>query len=142
MAASEHLDSDSLTLSKCGPCLIDHKDNEACMFYVECNDMLCDSSVAIHRRFPMMRNQKKVVSTDKEQFEFTAKLLSDKCEQHEGKHLETFCMIHDKLCCSVCVSLSHRHCDGLVYLTEYTREKTIKDALKKNVKAIESLKIK
>lgn len=137
MAMNESLASDVLESSKCGPCLEDNKNNEAVMFCVECNDMLCDSCVGIHKRFSTMKTHKIVVQRDKKRFELMADIMSDKCKQHHGKHLETYCKDHDELCCSVCVSLNHRLCQGIVYLPEYVKEEKSK---KFAAEILESLK--
>ncbi|XP_045157262.2 uncharacterized protein LOC123523677 [Mercenaria mercenaria] len=140
MATSVTLGSDVLSPSDCGPCSIENKKSEATMFCVECNDMLCDNCVGIHRRFATMKTHQIVVHTDKEQFDFTAEILTDKCGRHEGKHLETFCKTHDEICCSVCVSINHRTCDGLIYLPEYVKEKSTKDICKDMIEEIEHIK--
>ncbi|XP_053393913.1 uncharacterized protein LOC128555511 [Mercenaria mercenaria] len=141
MATIEACGSDGLIPSKCGPCSNVKKDSEATMFCVECNNMLCDTCVGIHRMFPAMKSHKIVVQTDKEQYEFRAKLLTDRCEKHDSKHLETFCKHHKELCCSVCVSLNHRNCDGLVYLPEYVNEKEAEMLTAKTKQKLEEVKI-
>ncbi|KAH3790351.1 hypothetical protein DPMN_168549 [Dreissena polymorpha] len=52
------------------------------------------------------------------------------CEIHTHKQLETFCKDHSQLCCSKCVSLSHRKCQKKT-LTSAKKQITLTSAKKK-----------
>lgn len=40
------------------------------------------------------------------------------CKEHSNKKLELFCKDHGKLCCLICMTVSHRQCDRVVTLDE------------------------
>ncbi|XP_061190354.1 uncharacterized protein LOC133198247 [Saccostrea echinata] len=66
------------------------------------------------------------------------------CAKHGDKKLELFCNDHEKLCCTMCVSLEHRKCDSFdtVDKTAETVRKLLNDKADKLLEDVQILENK
>ena len=106
-SVSVNMTSDMLYDYTCSPCTEDGLNSEATYYCSQCAKLFCDSCIILHNK--ILRSHSVLDRTDLSKW-CIPKVLSgfEICERHEGKELEMFCCDHDKVCCSVCISVEHR----------------------------------
>lgn len=106
----------------CDPCRFNGKTTVAMKYCRECNGHLCHNCINTHMKITNTRNhhvsyiltkraQNNVSngSTGGHVTQSMQKSLEMKCIDH-GKHVVSFCLVHDALCCRVCIGTNHREC--------------------------------
>lgn len=105
----------------CTPCSREHKDVEAMNFCTDCNENLCSSCTAQHRKFQILKTHKVVVvheAPEKEEPVQQKQKLSETCESHANKLIDLYCMGHDEIGCSACIAINHKECQEVVHITK------------------------
>ncbi|XP_045178543.2 uncharacterized protein LOC123538473 [Mercenaria mercenaria] len=101
--------SDAVHELSCTPCSNDGKNSEAKFHCKDCQ--MFDNHVVVSKTSESFgqrqRQQRAFVSRE---------LLVDLCEEHHGEVIKMFCGQHDVVCCTVCIALKHRSCEGVEYL--------------------------
>ncbi|XP_053384937.1 uncharacterized protein LOC123536972 [Mercenaria mercenaria] len=107
----------------CTPCSEDGRSTEAFKYCVECQSYFCKSCLQQHSKFPPL---KKHILLDKADIEGATRqdktklpvvaLPSDFCSDHPGNVTQIYCRNHDVVCCTVCIALDHRSCEGVEFI--------------------------
>ncbi|XP_045193099.1 uncharacterized protein LOC123549241 [Mercenaria mercenaria] len=105
----------------CSPCSEDGLETEAKFQCINCNSNFCNSCVNLHNR--ILKSHTLIGKLDG-QNEKRKEKLKDKasglpsiaCNEHPAEVLKMFCGKHDIVCCTVCIAIDHRLCDGIHYI--------------------------
>ena len=109
----------------CGPCAADSHTYVAIGYCQFCRHFLCKLCYAYHQNLgkahvlldtEAMGNQRltPVMNFDPP---------TEPCHDHKHKTLELYCKTHDEVCCVICATTAHKHCD-YVYIPDYTAKLT------------------
>lgn len=91
----------------CSSCTEDGRNSEATHYCTQCEKLFCDSCIALHTK--ILRDHTVLGEQAKSLWKVQRwQSCLDGCERHAGKELEMFCSDHDKVCCTICVSVEHR----------------------------------
>ncbi|XP_053398381.1 zinc-binding protein A33-like [Mercenaria mercenaria] len=133
--------SEALYDFPCNPCAKDGKNMEAKFQCLDCQMFYCNRCVTGHNKFTANHNvvertsklfgQKRSLSSDE--------LPRDLCEEHRGEVIKMFCGQHDRVCCTVCIALKHRSCEGLEYIPNIAKgllKKEDKDQTKTSLEKV------
>ncbi|XP_045178394.2 uncharacterized protein LOC123538389 isoform X1 [Mercenaria mercenaria] len=114
--------SDALHDFSCTPCSEDGKHMEALFQCTDCQIFYCQRCVSIHNKFT--RNHKVLEKSSnlfkqgprQQKLSCTSDLPTDLCEEHHGEIIKMFCGQHNIVCCTVCIAMKHRSCEGVEYI--------------------------
>ncbi|XP_021361935.1 uncharacterized protein LOC110455852 [Mizuhopecten yessoensis] len=85
--------------------------------------MLCKDCKTCHKR-SKVSNKHKLVPIDRESGGIKRIIVNDICPNHNTKPLDFYCVDHGSLCCSDCVSLTHRNCNNVKQLDDLVQTAT------------------
>ncbi|XP_053382860.1 probable E3 ubiquitin-protein ligase MID2 [Mercenaria mercenaria] len=114
--------SDAFHDFSCSPCSEDGKNTEALYHCIICQAFYCQTCVNFHNKFTKNHS---VTDRTSDAFgqEFgksatkSSKVLpTDVCEEHHGEEVKMYCGHHDLVCCTVCIAVKHRSCEGVEYI--------------------------
>ncbi|XP_045188488.2 uncharacterized protein LOC123546347 [Mercenaria mercenaria] len=131
--------SDALHEFSCSPCSEDGKNSEAWYHCSICQAFYCQRCVDVHNKFTKNHSvSDKTSDTFGQEFGKSAKqnsndLPTDVCEEHHGEVVKMFCGHHNHVCCTVCIAVKHRSCDGVEYIPNIASG-LIKSQEKDNIK--------
>ncbi|WAR25717.1 TRI33-like protein, partial [Mya arenaria] len=135
--SSVHLTSDLIHDFACSPCKDDGLNNEAHFFCDECKKYYCNNCVQLHNK--LFRTHSVLGRQDVSKWVGYAGLSPiEICDKHGDKKLELLCEDHDKLCCPICVSLTHR-LQGITKKRTHNKQ-SLKYSGKKILAEIQSLR--
>ena len=94
----------------CIPCGSDGKNIEALFYCVECVERFCSVCLQHHNRYAMMKTHKILDKAEMVAMEPQPvyALPTERCPDHHGNLIDTYCPEHRDVCCSTCVSIDHR----------------------------------
>lgn len=73
-----------------------------------CMAIICDECKALQEFVPILKNHK-IVNIDDTIEDCGKKVkIEELCPEREGKTIDAFCQIHQKLCCCICLTKHHR----------------------------------
>ncbi|XP_052760758.1 uncharacterized protein LOC128203393 [Mya arenaria] len=107
--------SDQFHNYSCSTCEQNNLNTDAQHFCPQCEHYLCDKCVKMHGEY-----FKKHVVYGRGDIQKWAGFFMERCDQH-GKVLEFHCDGHQEFCCSVCLTLNHRHCSRISPLPDLAR---------------------
>lgn len=101
----------------CDPCRFNGKTTVAMKYCQDCNGHLCPNCVNTHMKVGNTKTHTVTYIHTKRTSNITAassavqlyKRLETKCLDH-SKRVVSYCVIHDALCCRVCIGTAHREC--------------------------------
>ncbi|XP_053386204.1 uncharacterized protein LOC128550686 isoform X2 [Mercenaria mercenaria] len=111
----------------CLPCLDGGKNTEAVFHCNDCQIFYCKRCVVGHNTFTKNHNVYDKMSKLFGQCNLQPKSLSsselpmDVCEEHHGQVIQMFCRQHDIVCCTVCIAVEHRFCEGVEYIPKIAK---------------------
>ncbi|XP_053385616.1 E3 ubiquitin-protein ligase TRIM71-like [Mercenaria mercenaria] len=114
--------SDEVHDFSCNPCAKEGKNTEALFQCTDCYIFFCHRCVSGHNKFTENHN---VVDRSSNNFgkgqrtprPFTPlDLPTDFCDEHDGELIRMFCVKHEVVCCTICVTVKHRSCVGVEYI--------------------------
>ncbi|XP_053382448.1 polyadenylate-binding protein 1A-like [Mercenaria mercenaria] len=114
--------SDAFHDFSCSPCSEDGKNTEALYHCSICQAFYCQRCVNVHNKFTKNHSATdKTSDTFGQNFGKSATqssndLPTDVCEEHHGEVVKMFCGHHDLVCCTVCIAVKHRSCEGVEYI--------------------------
>ncbi|XP_045178415.2 uncharacterized protein LOC123538399 [Mercenaria mercenaria] len=114
--------SDALHDYTCAPCSDDGKNTEAMFQCTDCQIFYCQRCVTGHNKFTKNHNvvdkASKFFGQDKRQTGSvtSSALPTNLCEEHLGQVIQMFCGQHDTVCCTICIAVKHRSCEGVDYI--------------------------
>ncbi|OWF35803.1 probable E3 ubiquitin-protein ligase MID2 [Mizuhopecten yessoensis] len=109
----------------CGACLRDNETSAGEAWCADCAEILCKQCRAVHGRIKVTAKHR-LVPVGENVGGFYDMMVNGVCSNHDEKPLEIYCLDHTAMCCSVCVSLSHRSCNHVKSLRDVI-EKTMTD---------------
>lgn len=122
----------------CDPCKRTNSSAQVHSYCKNCRDAMCEPCAKTHKGLRSCRNHKVLTTAQFAEAINSLKVEEEICRQHEGKPKEHYCYTHTSLCCSQCVSESHRKCDRVVPVAEAAQKSkesgkvtTLDDALGK-----------
>ena len=101
--------SDVLYDFTCTPCAYNNRNEEAESYCVECREYFCVSCIKDHNKFAIMRahqilDKAEMSAAGPQQ---TSTVLTEKCEEHNGNTIDTYCPVHQAVGCGTCIALKH-----------------------------------
>ncbi|XP_061185492.1 uncharacterized protein LOC133193546 [Saccostrea echinata] len=109
----------------CDVCSRQNLKANGCFWCVDCSDMLCTKCRDIHNS---------IRSTMKHEVLAKSKISSSKvfrrnlfCEDHSDRKLEVYCFDHEKPCCLMCATITHRKCDRVEILEKCAKSVKTED---------------
>jgi len=106
----------------CDSCRYDGTQEEASGFCVQCTEYLCEVCFRVHGKSKTTRNhillKQDEMPADKEAFETINKLT--KCDVHPHHDFAYECVEHNSFICALCLSDTHRKCEGIIDLSACT----------------------
>ncbi|XP_052794907.1 uncharacterized protein LOC128227960 [Mya arenaria] len=135
----EHvLSSDQIYDFACSSCEEDNVNTEAQFSCKECENYLCNKCIKLHNK--LFKKHDLLGRSDVAKWVGKKCETSlEKCEKHPEESVKMVCEDHDELCCSLCVSLSHRMCRSIRLIDDLAKGVKNTDQLKdltQRVKAI------
>ncbi|XP_052794972.1 uncharacterized protein LOC128228002 [Mya arenaria] len=135
----EHvLSSDQIYDFCCSSCEEDNVNTEAQFSCKECENYLCNKCIKLHNK--LFKKHDLLGRSDVAKWVGKKCETSlEKCEKHPEESVKMVCEDHDELCCSLCVSLSHRMCRSIRLIDDLAKGVKNTDQLKdltQRVKAI------
>ncbi|XP_053391441.1 tripartite motif-containing protein 66-like [Mercenaria mercenaria] len=125
--------TDTSLVFTCAPCSDDGKNTAALFECTDCQIFYCQSCVAGHNKFTKNHS---VVDKASKSFGQGPRSLSsgelptDLCKEHRGQVIQMFCGQHDTVCCTICIAVKHRSCDGVEYIPNIAKLLTEQDKVK------------
>ncbi|XP_033757395.1 uncharacterized protein LOC117339795 [Pecten maximus] len=107
----------------CEPCLRGKESNSAEVTCTECDEKLCKQCRICHERNKATAAHQ-LVSISGNVGQLCDVKVYEICHKHSGKPLDVYCIDHSAMCCSICVSVSHRQCNNV---------KPMEDVIKKTM---------
>ncbi|KAH3810224.1 uncharacterized protein LOC127834379 [Dreissena polymorpha] len=95
----------------CDPCKRNQTTSQVTSYCKNCHDALCASCALTHKGLRSCRTHKVLSTAQFAEAINSLKVEEEFCSTHEGKLLEKFCQSHAVLCCTQCITDSHRHCE-------------------------------
>ncbi|XP_052794971.1 E3 ubiquitin-protein ligase Midline-1-like [Mya arenaria] len=135
----EHvLSSDQVYDFACSSCEEDNVNTEAQFSCKECENYLCNKCIKLHNK--LFKKHEVLGRSDVTKWvRKKCETSLEKCEKHPEESVKMVCEDHDELCCSLCVSLSHRMCRSIRLIDDLAKGVKNTDQLKdltQRVKAI------
>ncbi|OWF40007.1 uncharacterized protein LOC110464376 [Mizuhopecten yessoensis] len=95
----------------CDACLRDDQKVTAHVWCRECMEAICKTCGDAHGKNKMSSKHTTIPWEDYARTSYSPVVsVNETCPEHDGKRLELFCLDHNSLCCSMCITLSHRSC--------------------------------
>ncbi|XP_045161043.1 E3 ubiquitin-protein ligase TRIM33-like [Mercenaria mercenaria] len=96
----------------CDPCQVESEHIIAVSYCEECNEYLCKHCHKAHRRLAATREHivREQDLPEKSLSKPNKTELPEKCFAHEGQVIDHYCISHEELCCSMCLSINHQQC--------------------------------
>lgn len=91
----------------CTPCKGANLNAEALCYCKDCRQLFCEACEKFHERFTS-RHTLFGRTELAEWGDIKPAKASYMCDEHPGKELELYCVDHDRLSCSICISVNHR----------------------------------
>ncbi|XP_060554751.1 E3 ubiquitin/ISG15 ligase TRIM25-like [Ruditapes philippinarum] len=121
----------------CTPCKTKDRKTKPEHYCTECEAYYCEECFELHTRVPYLAKHIVLKHGDIDVWSRDQYM----CSTH-GKNLEFFCKEHKMLCCHVCISLKHRSCTDMEYISESAMQSNLKDHIKKmNEKIVDQLQM-
>ncbi|XP_052817945.1 E3 ubiquitin-protein ligase TRIM33-like [Mya arenaria] len=126
----------------CEPCFEEGAEVPAAKFCVECEDYLCETCVQYHRKVKPTKTHELINSGDTVQGSRAREGIDIFiCSIHQGE-MTHYCIKHDKLCCSKCVSKVHIICGDSICKVEAVAGKVEEEQeFKKMVEKIKTITV-
>ncbi|XP_053385817.1 tripartite motif-containing protein 66-like [Mercenaria mercenaria] len=121
-------ESDAFYDFLCAPCSDNGKNVEALFQCIDCQVLYCNKCVTGHNKYSKNHN---IVDSKSKLFGQAQRhpktfansgLPTDLCEEHHGEVIKMFCGQHDMVCCTVCIAVKHRSCDGVYYIPNIAKD--------------------
>ncbi|XP_053389083.1 E3 ubiquitin-protein ligase TRIM22-like [Mercenaria mercenaria] len=137
--------SDELHDFPCNPCAKDGKNTEALFQCIDCKIFYCQRCVSGHNKFTENHN---VVDKSSKLFGqrqrqqrsvSSSELPTELCEEHHGQVIQMFCGQHNMVCCTICIAVKHRSCEGVEYIPNIAKgllKKQDKDKTKTSLEKV------
>ncbi|XP_021361934.1 uncharacterized protein LOC110455851 [Mizuhopecten yessoensis] len=107
----------------CEACLRAEESSSAEVWCTDCAEMLCKDCKTYHKR-SKVSSKHKLVTIDRESGGIKGIIVNDICPNHNTKPFDFYCVDHGSLCCSDCVSLTHRNCNNVKQLDDLVQTAT------------------
>ncbi|XP_053391542.1 uncharacterized protein LOC128554306 [Mercenaria mercenaria] len=124
-SAKENRNSDEKLEIFCDPCQVEKEYILAVCFCEECNVYLCRNCNKVHKRLASTREHVVKEETDlpeKTSPEASKTDLPEKCLSHGDQVIDHYCISHEELCCSMCLSKSHHNCEDVRNIHDYLKD--------------------
>lgn len=105
----------------CDPCKRNKSTNSVQAYCKNCRDALCESCTLTHKGLRSCRHHRVLNTAEFTEAINSLKVEEEYCSVHDDKVLEHYCHTHSCLCCSQCLSESHRKCERAVPLSDAVR---------------------
>ncbi|XP_060065035.1 uncharacterized protein LOC132545372 [Ylistrum balloti] len=103
----------------CDACCRENEANPAEVFCFDCPDFLCKQCRIAHKKNRTSTKHVLVSATEVcSAIDLHDLSINGLCSNHDEKIIDVFCLDHKSLCCGVCVSLHHRHCNNIKSIKE------------------------
>ncbi|XP_033725753.1 tripartite motif-containing protein 45-like [Pecten maximus] len=112
----------------CAPCLRWKESNPAEVTCTECEEKLCKQCRICHERNKATAAHR-LVSISGNVGQLCDVKVYEICHQHSGKPLDVYCVDHSAMCCSICVSVSHRQCNNVKPMEDVIKKTMAKQSL-------------
>ncbi|XP_052814437.1 E3 ubiquitin-protein ligase TRIM33-like [Mya arenaria] len=99
----------------CTACSVNEKASHMC---IDCDTYYCDSCLKDHNKLANLRSHLILVGDEMKSRGTKKQLPTDRCEEHNGKHVDMFCVYHKVVCCSACAAIKHRSCKNVQYIPD------------------------
>lgn len=106
----------------CDPCKRNQATAQVHSYCKVCRDAMCESCAKTHKGLRSCRNHKVLSTAQFAEAISSLKVEEDLCTEHDGKPKEHYCYTHSKLCCSQCLTESHRSCPRVVSVAEVVKK--------------------
>ncbi|KAH3842485.1 uncharacterized protein LOC127876453 [Dreissena polymorpha] len=115
---SVYTSSDLMMDYSCDACKEKHIDESAVSFCKTCTKLFCGKCINLHSQ--LYEKHVSFGRGDMNQWPLskTTEEFLQICEIHKDETLKMFCQDHSQLCCTNCVLLSHRQCNGVTLLSK------------------------
>ena len=130
MVKDELLCDDESLMKFCSCCLeADQSKIDAVKFCSTCGDTLCTRCDALHKRNKHTKDHPviSIAETTLQQFRASRVVIDDHCQSHVDKPTDMLCIDHQKLCCPICQSTTHKSCDNFMTLEQAATIFSLKD---------------
>ncbi|XP_033756498.1 uncharacterized protein LOC117339168 isoform X2 [Pecten maximus] len=107
----------------CAPCQRGQESIPAEVTCTDCDEKLCKRCRIHHERSKASADHR-LVSISGNVGQLCDEKVYEICHKHSGKPLDVYCVDHSAMCCSICVSVSHRQCNNV---------KPMEDVIKKTM---------
>ncbi|XP_021362318.1 uncharacterized protein LOC110456093 [Mizuhopecten yessoensis] len=105
----------------CAPCQRGKESNPAEVWCTDCGEKLCKQCRISHER-SKASSKHRLVSVSTVVGGICDVMVDEICPRHDRKQLDVYCVDHSAMCCSVCVSVSHRHCSNIKPIEDVVRK--------------------
>ena len=149
MVKDELLCDDESLMKFCSCCLeAEQSKIDAVKFCPACGDTLCTRCDAFHKRNKHTKDHSVIAITETtlQQLRAARVVIDDHCLSHVDKPTDKLCIDHQKLCCPICQSTTHKSCDNFMTLEQAAilfslkdKSKIDKNDMKELIKKIEKL---
>ncbi|XP_053373975.1 tripartite motif-containing protein 66-like [Mercenaria mercenaria] len=128
----------------CFPCSEEDKNTEAFYECVDCHTHYCQRCMDGHNRFVKNHTilDKHAMKSGRSQRRQSphANLPEYTCDEHHGEVIKMFCGYHDIVCCTVCIAVKHRSCEGVEYIPNIARSKVTSTSIQTGKNSLEKVK--
>lgn len=106
----------------CQPCKKKNKDKIAGLFCETCGQYQCEDCCSVHDLLDFLSGHEIVPANEAKTVKsaFFTKGMG-KCKDHD-EYFEDFCVDHDKICCRVCVLVSHGTCSNVTKISDESKK--------------------
>ncbi|XP_045168559.2 uncharacterized protein LOC123531558 isoform X2 [Mercenaria mercenaria] len=128
----------------CVPCSEEGKNTEAFYECADCHTYYCQRCMEGHNKF--IKNHtildKRAMKSGSSQRRQSpqANLPEYTCDEHHGEVIKMFCGHHDVVCCTVCIAVKHRSCEGVEYIPNIARSKVTGTSIQTSKSRLEKVK--
>ena len=99
----------------CEPCQKNNESKTAAYWCLECAEALCDACTKHHKVLKATDSHTLVDVKDSKNIRVLTKHEEIiKCFEHTGKFIDMYCVDHNKMVCSECVTIDHKGCQNLI----------------------------
>ena len=99
----------------CEPCQKNNESKTASYWCLECAEALCDACTKHHKVLKATDSHTLVDVKDSKNIRVLSKHEEIiKCFEHTGKFIDMYCVDHNKMVCSECVTIDHKGCQNLI----------------------------
>ncbi|XP_033762086.1 uncharacterized protein LOC117343725 [Pecten maximus] len=95
----------------CDACSREDQKVNAHVWCKDCMEAICKVCSDAHRKNKMSSSHTAIPWDVYVRTSYTPVIsVKETCPEHDGNRLELFCLDHNSLCCTMCITLSHRSC--------------------------------